>query len=134
LSISVRGVLSRKTTSFRKRYYALRVRVRVGVRGWSQRTIALRGRGSLFSPNIFRTREKGFFKLRTSALFGAKKLLIFQNLWCVRTDKRERDGRASTDILQTRGGGQFFVILCGCPMDSPLVEIRFRPNVFLRMC
>jgi len=38
--------------------------------------------------------------MRTSALFGAKKLRIFRNLWCVRTDK---------------GGerGQVFAILCG---------------------
>jgi len=32
---------------------------------------------------------RGFLQMRTSALFGEKKLRIFRNLWYVRTDKRE---------------------------------------------
>jgi len=38
--------------------------------------------------------------MQMSALFGAKKLRIFLNLWCVCMDK---GGYASEDILQTRG-------------------------------
>jgi len=37
--------------------------------------------------------------------FYAKKLRIFRNLWCARTDKER--GWASADILWTRGGGNF---------------------------
>jgi len=37
----------------------------------------------------------------TPVLFGAKKLRIFWNLWCVRTDKG--DGLNQSDILRSRG-------------------------------
>jgi len=44
------------------------------------------------------TRE--ILQMQTSTLFGAKKLQMFQNLWCVRMDK----------------GDQFFAILCERPL------------------
>jgi len=58
----------------------------------------------------------------TSALFGAKKLRIFRNLWCVRTDKEGRGGWASADILWTKGEGVNFSRFCadvfyGRPLD-----------------
>jgi len=41
----------------------------------------------LFSANIFQRRGKRVLQMRTSALFGAKKLRIFRNSWCGRTDR-----------------------------------------------
>jgi len=38
--------------------------------------------------------------MRTSALFGAKKLRIFRNRWCVRTYK-ERSGSIFRDFART---------------------------------
>jgi len=52
--------------------------------------------------------------MRTFALFGVKKLRIFQNLWCVRTDKRVEPEWTFFD----QGGGQFFAILCGRPLRT----------------
>jgi len=40
--------------------------------------------------------------MRTSALFGAKYLEIFRNLWCIRKDKGGRGSCAD------RGGGSIF--------------------------
>jgi len=34
----------------------------------------------------FADKEEEVLQMRSSALFGAKKLRIFRNLWCVRTD------------------------------------------------
>jgi len=50
--------------------------------------------------------------MRTSTLFGVKKLRIFQNLWCVHTDNGgfEPERRFCE---QGGGRGQFFAILCG---------------------
>jgi len=47
----------------------------------------------------------GGLQMRTSALFGAKKLVFFRNLWCVRTDK----GRSSQcgHYAGQRGGVNF---------------------------
>jgi len=50
--------------------------------------------------------------MRTSALFGAKKLQICQNLWCVRTD-REREAEQCGHFEAKEGGGRFFAILFG---------------------
>jgi len=53
--------------------------------------------------------------MRTSALFGAKKLRIFRNFWCVRTDRRVEPVRTFCGQ-----GGQFFAILCRTSfMDGP---------------
>jgi len=50
--------------------------------------------GWLSSADIMRTRGKGSSDADVCT-FWCKKLRVFQNLWCVRTDKdRERDGRS----------------------------------------
>jgi len=58
--------------------------------------------------------EEGVLQMRVSALFGAKKLRIFWNLWCIRTDK---GGRGVEPVLtfcgQREREGQFFAILYG---------------------
>jgi len=46
----------------------------------------------------------------TSVLFGAKKLWVFRNLWCVCTDK---GGWASASSLRKRGGVNFLWFWCG---------------------
>jgi len=57
--------------------------------------------------------------------FWHKKLRIFQNLWCVRTDK----GLSQCGhFAYKRGGGQFFAILCGrlfwtAPKFSSFIKI-----------
>jgi len=62
------------------------------------------GAGGLSNADILRTR--GGLKMQTSfSLFGAKKLRIFWNFWCVRMDKGE-GGWASVDILRTRVEGE----------------------------
>jgi len=38
--------------------------------------------------------------MRTSALFGVKKIQIFRNLWCVRTDK-VGEGSNFRDLMRT---------------------------------
>jgi len=63
------------------------------------------GGGGLSSADNLRTKVE--LQMRTSALFGAKKLWIFCNLWHVRTDK---GGWANAD---KRGEVNFFAILCG---------------------
>jgi len=52
--------------------------------------------------------------MRTTALFGAKHIRLFEiyGVSAVRTDKR---GWASADIFRTKGG-QCFAILCGRPL------------------
>jgi len=50
--------------------------------------------------------------MQTSALFGAKELRIFRNLWCGRTDKEGLSRR-----------GQFFAILFG-RLLWPLKQIK----------
>jgi len=62
----------------------------------------------------FSEKEVGVLQMRTSALFGPKKLRIFQNLRCVRTDNGEgRRGRFEPVRTFFGQGGQFFAILCG---------------------
>jgi len=50
-----------------------------------------------------------------------KKLRIFRNLWCVRTDIKR--GWVSVDILRTRGEGEgsVFTILCRCVLWTGLL-------------
>jgi len=55
------------------------------IRVCPKQTSAIRER--LYSVDIFRTREEVVLQMRTSALFGAKRLRIFRNLWRVRTDR-----------------------------------------------
>jgi len=52
----------------------------------------------------------------TSALFGAKKLWIVRNLWCICTDKE--GGLASSDIFTNNGGYIFrdFYVFYGWPL------------------
>jgi len=59
----------------------------------------------------------------SSALFGAKKFRIFQNLWSVRTEKRN-------EPVRTRGGGQFFAILFGRSITVRLSFVHIR-NILL---
>jgi len=50
--------------------------------------------------------------MQTYAFFGAKKLRIFQNLCCVRTDKGEE-----IEAIRTTGkGGQFYFDLVRSPL------------------
>jgi len=70
------------------------------------------GRGRLSRANIFWVKREGDSSDADVCTFWRKKLRIFRNLWCVRTDK---GGRASVDIghlADKEGGGQFFAILC----------------------
>jgi len=53
----------------------------------------------------------------TSALFVAKNIDVFLNLWCVCMDRGERIW-ANVDIVLDKGG-QFFTILCKLPLWTP---------------
>jgi len=53
--------------------------------------------------------------------FWCKKLRIFQNFG-VSTRTRRKGGWANTDILRTRGRGQFFAILCGSRLRTAPYE------------
>jgi len=58
--------------------------------------------------------------MRTSALFGAKKLRIFLNLWCVRTDMGGRGVKpVRTFCRQGRGGSIFRDFMRTSFMDGP---------------
>jgi len=48
--------------------------------------------------------------MRTSALFSAKKLRIFRNLCCIRSDKR---GGEPVRTFCGQGGGSIYRDLCG---------------------
>jgi len=54
----------------------------------------------------------GVLHMRTSTLFGAKKLRIFQNLWSVRTEN-DGGGELSQYGHISDKGGHFFSILSG---------------------
>jgi len=66
--------------------------------------------------------------MRTSSLFGPKKLRTFRNLWCVRKD---RGVWASADILQT-GGGNFLRFCADVFYGRPLTH--FWRTVFILLC
>jgi len=53
--------------------------------------------------------------MQTSALFDPKKFGFFE-IYGVSAQSRGKGGWASANILQTRGRGQFFAILCGRPL------------------
>jgi len=50
----------------------------------------------------------------TSALFGAKKLWIFRNLWCVRTDKGGGELSQCGQFVDKEGGTVNFLRFCAC--------------------
>jgi len=58
---------------------------------------------------------EGIFQMQTSALFGAKNIVFFLNLWCVRTDMWGRRLRQCGYVLDKGRGGQFLAIFCGYP-------------------
>jgi len=71
--------------------------------------------------------------MRTSALFDAKYLRIFRNLWCVRTDKGVEPVRT---FAEKGGGGQFFAILCWRLLwTAPYASLLNKPDeVFIYAC
>jgi len=70
----------------------------------------------------------GDFQMRTSTLFGAKKLQVFWNFCCVHTDNG-RGVRAIADVLRTRGRGSIFAILCGRLLwTAPLHNLGVRKH------
>jgi len=79
------------------------------IKGLSIKDVRSQGKG-LSSAGILRTRGRGSSDANVHT-FWLIKVMIFRNLWCVRTDK---GGWLSADIFRTRKRrGQFFAILCG---------------------
>jgi len=76
----------------------------IHMKGVSIKDVLSQGEGDLH------TADKGLrvLQMRMSAHFGAKKLRIFRNLRCLRTDKEGKPVRAFYGQ-----GGQFFATLCG---------------------
>jgi len=62
--------------------------------------------GGLSSADILRTKGDESSSVADISDFWCKKLWIFWNLWCVRTDKRG-GGWAKADIFRTEGVDNF---------------------------
>jgi len=68
----------------------------------------LGGRRGLSSANIFRTTGRGSSSDVDVGTFWCKNHRVFRNLWCVRTDKRDRVEKVRTFCGQGRRGGSIF--------------------------
>jgi len=67
--------------------------------------------------------------MRTSAIFGAKYLRIFRNLWCVRTDKGR--GFSKCGHFEDKGKGINFSRFCADVFyGRPLISILNKELLF----